>query len=565
MKRLFRVEILTATIFMLLIATVQSQTLKSDFTIGSTIYSLQDGEEFVYGKIGKKSDGAVKYTLAVVRKPNRTKEVYELSCYYYSHYGIDPRMVKPKVPKDYNRYDYYLIFNGKKFGPYDNIYGVNEKPDVDGWVNRDGTNISFAFTRGKMFYPVINGAMGMPYWRPDYAPDYAVYGSNRGAYSFKRSRDDYRLYEDGKSIFKEAKGITKPSYSDSGSLIYAVAHENSSEYYVYINHKKSLGPYGRVSNSGVGFIPGTEKVYLNTSSYAKCGDREYRCKPDERVVNFTVGNNYIVFFVKNSKTQENRVYEYNIKREELSSHGPYIGRIYCLKKYGKLLYYEYQNREAKQYSYIDLGGEIIWNRAHSKSDDRCTSTLSPNGDRYVIYKDRSGKCHVEKSGVDMNINGDVAAIRLVKFIDNSPIIWCKVDQEIGGVKGEIYYKDNHIEVSGPVGEIFAFPHSNDIYHTIRTKREGLDNIEYSLFKNGVQVESVSSITTDEMVCSSDGRNAFLDRGNYIISNDKMDSKSNLYVNNKIVPGRYGAPIWLEKLGILAAIKQSGNNLTIVEL
>ncbi len=50
---------------------------------GSTIYTLQSGEEFVFGKIGFKQGGQ-RYTVTIVRKPNQNKEIYDFYGNYYA-------------------------------------------------------------------------------------------------------------------------------------------------------------------------------------------------------------------------------------------------------------------------------------------------------------------------------------------------------------------------------------------------------------------------------------------------------------------------------------------------
>ncbi|MFO8021507.1 MAG: hypothetical protein R6U65_03495, partial [Perlabentimonas sp.] len=40
------------------------------------IFSLEPNEEYVYGKVGLHDNGTVKYTFAITRKPNSSKELY---------------------------------------------------------------------------------------------------------------------------------------------------------------------------------------------------------------------------------------------------------------------------------------------------------------------------------------------------------------------------------------------------------------------------------------------------------------------------------------------------------
>jgi len=85
------------------------------------------------------------------------------------------------VPKEYNKYDYYLIFNGKKIGPYDHIYSLDRDPDIDKWVSEDGKRISFCGTRQNKYYSIIGNNKSFYYWGPSQAPEYDTYV---GKYAF---------------------------------------------------------------------------------------------------------------------------------------------------------------------------------------------------------------------------------------------------------------------------------------------------------------------------------------------------------------------------------------------
>ena len=89
----------------------------------------------------------MKYTLAVIRKPNKEKPIYEAGFDPYEPRPLGEPLLKLNPnPKPYEQYDFFLIFNGVKYGPFDRILDMDQNdPDTDDWVSHDGKNISFSY------------------------------------------------------------------------------------------------------------------------------------------------------------------------------------------------------------------------------------------------------------------------------------------------------------------------------------------------------------------------------------------------------------------------------------
>ncbi|RKD94097.1 hypothetical protein [Marinifilum flexuosum] len=533
--------------------------------IGSNIYTLQRNEEFVYGKIGKNNNGGIKYTVAVVRVPNAEKEVYEFYGPYYGPRPIGANLRKARTPKEYNKYDYYLIFNGNKMGPYDHIYSLDRDPDIDKWVSEDGNRISFCGTRKNKYYPIIGNNKAFYYWGPSQAPEYDTY-TGKYAFSIQWSQNDYRIYENGMNIIKGAKMVSEPVYSRSGRLLYASAPEKRDEMYVYVDHQQKFGPFKMIAHKGIGFITGTEQVFYNTYQQVRCGEYVYNCKPNESLNQFSVSSDYVVFCAKDTKTQNNTVYEYNVANKTVKKHGPYKGNLY-VKEAGNQFYYRHYNTQTERYQYLGMGGKILWNKNHLTGIDGLVfSRMSDTNDLYVSYVGTDKKTHVDKNGKDMQINKNIANVNTLQPQDNEVLIHLNVDAKVAATKHEIIYKQNKLFVHGDLdaGQIFTLKNTSDLFYTLRIKKG--QNHKWKLYRNNQLVNDVEYSDIKEFQASPDGSTyAYIDGGRYIIENRSMDFSKKVYLNGKALQGKYGAPIWSEKYNAMLSIKQKGNQLVVSEL
>ncbi|MCY1635483.1 hypothetical protein [Marinifilum sp. D737] len=540
-------------------------TVNEQVNIGSNIYTLQGNEEFVYGKIGKNKNGGIKYTVAVVRVPNATKEVYEFYGPYYGPRPIGANLRKARTPKEYNKYDYYLIFNGKKIGPYDHIYSLDRDPDVDKWVSEDGKRISFCGTRENKYYPIIGNNKAFYYWGLSQAPEYDTY-SGKFAYSIQWSQNDYRIYENGMNKVSGAKMVSEPVYSESGKLIYASAPEKRDEMYVYVDHEQKNGPFKMIAHKGIGFIPGTEQIYYNTYQEVRCGEYVYNCKPNESLNQFTVSPNYVAFCILDTKTSSNTVYEYDIANQTINTHGPYKGNLY-VKEAGSQVYYRHYNTQTERYQYLGIDGKILWNKKHLTGINGLVySCMSNTGDLYVCYVGEDKKTHVDKNGNDMQINNNIANVNTLQPYDNEVLIHLNVDAKVAATKHEIMYKQNKLFVNGDLdaGQIFTLENTSDLFYTLRIKKG--PNHKWKLYRNNQLVNDVEYSDIKEFQASPDGSTyAYIDGGRYIIENRSMDFSKKVYLNGKALQGKYGAPVWSEKYNAMLSIKQEGNQLVLSKL
>lgn len=540
-------------------------SVNEQVNIGSNIYTLQGNEEFVYGKIGKNKNGGIKYTVAVVRVPNTEKEVYEFYGPYYGPRPIGANLRKARVPKEYNKYDYYLIFNGKKIGPYDHIYSLDRDPDIDKWVSEDGKRISFCGTRQNKYYPIIGNNKSFYYWGPSQAPEYDTY-VDKYAFSIQWSQNDYRIYENGMNKIKGAKMVSEPVYSKSGSLIYASAPEKRNELYVYVDHQQKFGPFKMIAHKGIGFIPETEQVFYNTYQQVRCDKYVYNRKPNESLNQFTVSPDYVVFCTKDIKNQNNTVYEYSVANKTVKKHGPYKGNIY-VKEAGNRFYYRHFNTQTNRYQYLGMGGKVLWNKSHLTGIDALVfSRMSDTNDLYVSYVGTDKKTYVDKNGQEMQINNNIAFINTLKPHHQEVLMHLNIDAKVAATKHEIMYKQNKLYVEGDLdaGQIFTVENTDDLYYTLRIKKG--DQHKWKLYKNKQLVNDIEYDEIKEFHISPDGSTyAYIDGGRYIIENRSMNFPKKVYLNGKALQGKYGAPIWSEKYNAMLSIKQEGNKLILTKL
>ncbi|MBN1250948.1 MAG: RICIN domain-containing protein [Bacteroidales bacterium] len=546
-----------------------TETVKKD----SDVYTLLADEEFVFGKIGLNKQGNYKYTLVIVRKPNTNKEIYNFYGNYYAERPLGANLRKSKDPANYDKYDYFLIFNGIKFGPYDHIFspGKWSNSNIDTWVSDDGKHISFVGTVAEKWYPVIYNNKASFFWTPGQAPDYDGV-ADKWVYSMFWSNEVYKLFEQGKPTIQSSKYIDQPIYSANGQLLYVSSPNSAIDKYIYLNYKQIDGPFKQVDFNGVGFIPGTEKVYYNTFTKIKLGSKEYVCKPDETVNSLVFNEDIVSFIVINKKSRKSIVFEYDIKTEQMISHGPYTDYTNMFST-GKYTYLVKRDKDSKQFSVIGQGGKVLWEKPHSlKSGENTGARISSSGDLYVWYKSQ-GVWKIDRNGENIPFNGYIAGIEPITFnpISGIPIIHSKIDKTIAGQIHHIYYGDLDFEVSGDLnaGKLYPTLDGKSIFYTVRTIED--EKWTYQLHKNGAIINNNAYGVIDEFAVTPTGDNYAMLVSNiekaysYIIMNNEMDKAWKLIINGKELVGNYGAPVYLKSKDKLVAIKQMGNSLVLVDL
>jgi len=550
-------------LFLLLTSGSQPLMAQGSPGLGSTLYSLLPGEEFVFGEIGKTDQGTIKYTVCIVRKSNAEKEVYEFYGSYYGPRPIGANMVKDRMQQPHNKYDYWLIFNDKKFGPYDHIFSMEGKMNIDEWVSEDGAKISFCGTRGKQWHPVIGNISSSYYWSPGQKPEY-TFINEKWAFAMQWSQNVYKLFENGIPVVKSARFIESPVYSKKGNLIYSMAPNNMNEHYVYHNHQQVGGPFNVTGDFG--FIPGTEQYYYNGYSQVVIGQKEYICKPNETVNSFQLNDSYIVFKILDKKSRLNTIYEYNIATGQMSSHGPYANNLYVRKNKSNIVYC-LEHEDTRRLEVIDVGGQKSWSKKHVIGDyESPRYKLSPKGDMYVWYKtQKGGNWIIERNGTVIKSNTKAAQIWPVAFdaYTDKPLFHVNVDESIGGVEHRLIEGDTEYQITGDLngGQVFAQNGNSDVYYTLRTINGKIWT--YQLFKNGIAIDNKEYDEIRVLETSPDGNQfIFLEGGDYFIDNEKMHKGWKIYHNGQVLQGKFGIPVYLSSKDAFVVIKENDRKLVL---
>ena len=545
--------------------TVASQVVPSS----EAVYTLQPGEEYVYGKVGLKDDGSIKYTVAIVRKTNDTKQIYEANFDPYAPRPVgEPVMKLNNNPKAYEKYDFWLIFNGEKHGPYDRILDMTQDdPNIDNWVSRDGKAISFTGVKGNRYYPVINNQGYIPFWPTGQAPSYDV-KSGKSTNSIEWSRDNFRLYENGPKVLDGWKNISKVTYSEDGSrLLYVGAPENRNEKYVYVNHQKVAGPYYLLSK--VGFIPGTDRIYcagfdINADYHQVIlGDQRIDIPDGSEVTHFYVNENRIVFTMEtrvpemeskyHALARRFTVYEYDIKSGTLNSHGEYWKTL-NVHEFNGDFYYETVSKD-EEFLYLSQGGKVLAKKKVKDGPEFILYTrdvVTPDGTLYLAYRKAKPDGNISENGKFTYVvtkNGikvaeyDAPFAERGRLIESNgqPFFVFKLDQPVASVDRMFYYGDKEIRSGGYVMENVCAPESLNVYSIVRT-----DDMRRRVYKNGSPADTQIWNGLTAVAASGDGSvyaalasNTLQCYSEYYTTPAHLDAGWDLVVNGRVRSGKYG--------------------------
>ncbi len=569
------------------------------------ILNLAANEELVYGKIGLNDNGSVKYTFAMTRKPNKSKQIYkrEMSM----PYGPQPligggQMRVDKNPKDYDMYDYFVVLNGEKMGPYDRIYDVHQDDgDIDNWITPDGSHISFAGVKGQKYYPVFgNNEIGITFWSVIQAPAYDPTSSHT-TFAMEWRRGEARLIEKGSIKLRGWKVIKHIRYDHNDQdLLFVGAKDDKDKKYIYLNHKSIDGPYSLVSQ--IGFLPGINKPYfkawnnviVNNTSKAKhsvlIGDKKFDFTIDQQVGNLKIADPWVCFTVseKNKnytgndryKKKSVEIWKYNYRSGELVKHGKYAYSA-AVHETGDQLYFTTYDTDGSSLL-INFNGKTLERvTPEEKGKGGAALRLSPNGDYYTFYRKNYKQPYtLKKNGEIFKIEGvdKIMGIETLKFGPKTGKLNLVItkDQSVGSKDRTVINGDYRFDIKGrAVGNWMYFAtESNDVFLRKEFKREGERDFTAQLYKNGKLACDLLLRSIVEFTMSPDAsryaalvtlekHDAFM--GQYFTENHFMDNKRKLLVDGKIVEGTFGAPVWSKEKNKFLVLKQEGNSVRLVEL
>ena len=546
------------------------------------LYRFEEAEDMVYGKVGLFDDGSVKYTFAIIRKPNKSKVVYKAE--FYDPYGPRPLtgsgvMKVNNNPYDYDQYDYWVIFNGQKMGPYDRIYDMHQnKPNIDKWVSKDGKYISFSAVKGQKYAAIIGNKEVTSFWNFSQAPSYDPdFGKN--TYAMKWSNNDTRLVENGVFKLKGWKVIENVSYSDDGqNLLYVGAETNGDERFVYLNHQKIAGPYYLVSNAG--FIPGTDKPYIDgfnhrvvngksvySHGFVQIGDRKIPI-PDNYSVNpFYFAGQWVSFVVDKSndeykgddfyKRKTSWIYEYNYVTDELLKHEGYAS-VLTTDILNGTFYYSAFNANGDKLL-VKQGGKIISQMNRKDYGENAPFfRVGPNDDVFTFNNMKfMGPYTITLNGEPFTPAGNqIMEIGLSsRFNPTTGKVQMHIrkDRSLDGTKNRFINGNVSFDFEGWVADLSVTyaVQSNDIFFATKNF-DAKKNIYFEIFKNGkLAVEGQWYSITPLEIAPDGSRFATLVSDSqssrtiqsYYTLNQNMNYKRTLILDGKNMGDSYGIPVW----------------------
>ncbi len=570
-----------------------------------SIASLASNEEFVYGRVGLKENGRVKYTFAMTRKPNNSKQIYIREM--RMPYGPQPivgggQMRVQKNPKDYDMYDYFVIMNGQRIGPYDRIYDIHQdEGDVDKWITPDGKHVSFAGVKGQKYYPVFGSKpSGIYFWSVVQAPSYDP-TSSKTTYAMEWGPDDTRLIENGSVKLKGWKVISDVNYaSNNKDLLYVGAQDDKRKRRIYLNHTPIAGPFNLVTQ--VGFLPGTNKPYYNAfnrvtvdnTSKAKksvlIGDREFNFSSDQQIGNLKIIDPWVCFTVKVNNTDYNgddrfkkqsvEVWKYNYRTDEIVKYGKYAYNA-SVHETGDTFYITSYDTNGSSLL-ISADGKILDTvTAQEKGKGSAAFKVSSNGDFFTFYWKGMKKPYVlKKNGEQFKIDGvdKIMGVETLKFCPKTGKVNLVVakDQSVGSMDRTVINGNYRFDIKGRAhGNWMHFAEEgNDVISIYEFKRENEKHFTKQIYKNGKPLSDLLFRSILQLRISPDAsRYAALvtevdcdtPAGQYFTENQYMDLKRKLLVDGKIIEGNFGSPVWSREKNKFLVLKQEGNSMRMVEL
>jgi len=223
---------------------------------GESGYILQSGEELVDGRIFFDKNGDVGTTIFELRKPNAEKDWWSTSVGGPRGGGV--QNIKKKEKPDWLTmlYDYYVVVNGEKTGPFDRII-----TDIDHIMAPDNIHYGYLATLENRFIPVVNGKNQPHYYYQDFYGDYLTMffspsGNHYGYLMCYRtaSGTSSSAYLDGKKLTGKWGKTTnfKLRISDDGEMMFQDGRGGRSNNYIVTNKEEFAGPFNSAHLYGFG-------------------------------------------------------------------------------------------------------------------------------------------------------------------------------------------------------------------------------------------------------------------------------------------------------------------------
>ncbi|MFP4362483.1 MAG: hypothetical protein ACLFR1_01305 [Spirochaetia bacterium] len=543
----------------------------------NSIYTLQSNEEFVYGSFGLNDDGSQSYTFTVVRTPAPGKTVYRRELDAYA--GVEPMisggaMRVDQDVQDYDEFDYYIIFNGNRLGPYDRFHDISmEDPNVENWITPDGEGLTFAAVRGQRYNLIINSRMHISYWSHTQAPIVAE-APGTYAYAMQFDRNDWRLREVYDRVHQGFARFWNLEYSADGSrLLYVGAPNRLNERYVYINHERVAGPYTSVLPYVTGFAGDSNTPYFlgHTAEGVELtvGSQRVHLPSGVRNIGRIFYTNGQLAFSGQVDGQQ-YVFLYTISTSELVQREGRLGGGGILESTTQSYFsiIDWDNNHIL----IDASNNTVSSIPQSDLGDSTSTVVyrvCPNDNIYAYYQGtilRNGQPY-EPAGTDF--------YRIIHFSFNpftgEPQIAVNLEPELHTNRRRIIYDGRALDITGDMDnfERYSYFSPEGPFYWIKRNIHGTSDWRWQIYRDNKRLtEEFHSIV--ELTVSDDGsryaalvsRDPDVNIFHYASTNRIMHSDLDLLVDGQIIDGNFSAPVWSQQAGGFLVMAQDGRDVII---
>lgn len=564
--------------FLVLPAAVQAQS--------NTVYRLQANEEFVYGRIGLNDDGTQQFTFVVVRTPAPDKTVYRRELDGYA--GVQSllrggAMSVERNVQDYDLYDYFIVFNGNKLGPFDRFKEVqHDNPNVADWISPNGEGLTFTTVRGQRYTLYANSGPQTEYWSHVQVPLIAE-APDAVAFAIQFDRNNWHLRENRSLIKQEYARFWNLEYSADGSrLMYVGAPNRTNERYVYINHERVAGPYTTVMPYTTGFVGTTNTPYFvgytPDGQEMTVGTRRVDLPRSVRNIGRVIYSNGRLAF---SGTVNDRHYTflYTVSTNHLMQREGQLRPNGVLTGNNRTYLSIADPNENR--ILVDQSNEVISSIPRRELHDTfrwVQYRVSPRGDIFADYLRSNGQGVILKNGSPYQPAGSNFS-RVIHFsfdpVTGDPRIAINLDAPISSENRRIIQNNRSVDITGEMDNFerySAFPQEGGPIHWVRRRIPAAQDWRLSIYRENERLTD-EFYTVAELTVSHDGSRyaALVSRDPdfrpmwYVSTNRVMHQPLDLLVDGRIVNGRFGAPVWSQRARRFLALTQDGRNVVIRQL
>ncbi|WP_018526319.1 hypothetical protein [Alkalispirochaeta alkalica] len=551
----------------------------------NVVYRRESDEEFVYGRIGLNDDGTKRYTFLVVRTPNPDKTVYRREDEAYvgvRSIGRGGSMSVDRDVQEFDTFDYYIVFNGDKLGPFDRFKSLrHDNPNVEDWISPDGQGLTFSAVQGQHYQLYANSQRQTMYWSYAQTPLVAE-APGKVAFVVQFDRNNWHLRENRRLVKENYAGITNLEYSSDGSrLLYVGAPDNMRERFVYVNHQRVAGPYRTVMPYVTGFVGSTNTPYFvgNTADGQEMtvGTRRVNLPPNIRSIGRVIYSNGKLAF-SGQVDDKHYTYLYTVSSDNLMVREGQLRPQGVISSNNRTYLSIIEPNENR--TLIDQNNNVVASFPRSELHETLSQVsyeVCRDGNVYAHFRRANGQGAVLKNGQPFELAGSgFSRTRHFSFnpVTGLPQIALILSDNPEGNQLRIIHNNRALDINGEMDNFerySAFPPEGPFYWIRRRIHERRD-WRWTIYRENEPVSReyphMFAFTT-----SPDGKNfaALIstdpdaDIRDYYSTNRSMHTRLTMMVDGNLVNGRFGAPVWSPRENRFLALGQSGRNIIIRRL